>query len=443
MSAIGKIKNGHPVGLWKNFHENGNLKSIGKWKHNMLDSTWLFYFSNGLLKQKIQYNNGIKNGFSYTYKLTNDSINYLYKKELYIEGKLHDKQTFYYPNGAIKEFINYTDGKKTDFSVQYDSLGKPVGLKTYRNNKPVSFQKINQKDEKGKKGTWIEVDDNYRITKTQQYQEGTIIENESEEPDKTQPIRYSIEGLQTDHKDSLFSGQFINEIPVGRHLTFDENGNPQAYIIYDSTGNKLEEGKLKNNKLHGTVKGFYLTGNTKYFGAFQQGLKHGNWEFFYENGKIEQLGTYYYNKPHGKWVWFYKNHDTLRIEHYKQGKLDGLYISYDPYGNIIQKGIYYDNQKQELWVENSASVQFKGKYFDGERDGLWTGTYNSGEKAFYGKYIRGKKTGKHIYYYSNGQPRQIEFYNFGKPVKHWQYFDREGNLYKVKTYKKGETLFYK
>ncbi len=443
ISAVGYFKNNQPHGLWKNFYHNGQLKSIGKRFYGKLDSTWTFYFNDGQIKTQIQYDKGIKNGFAYIYKKHSKTGSYLYKKRLYIDGKLHDKAFIYYPNGNIKSVTQYTEGTKTGTQINFYPDQTPKSIIDYRNNKAVSFQKINQFKDRLKSGTWIKIDDQFNIKEEIQYTEGKQTQVKSID-DQFREINYTIEGLENKQKDSLFEGKFVDGQPVGRHIWYDSAGAPFKYILYDSLSRKIESGRIKNYQKSGPVNGFYLNGNIKYEGNYHKEKRHGKWTFFYKDGEsIEQEGFYHTGKLNGKWVWFFKNQDTLRIENYRYADKEGLYISYEGFGNIIQKGEYYDDLKQGLWLEKRGQVTFKGKYFDGERDGHWIGHYNNGFVAFEGNYVRGKRNGKFIYYYPSGIKRRIEFYKFGKSVGHWQFFDQSGNLYKVKTYKEGESIYYK
>ncbi len=443
ISATGFLYKGQPHGLWKNFYNTGTLKSVGKRFFGKLDSTWTFYFSTGQIKMQIQYDKGIKNGFTHIYKFDEDYGHYLATKKLYIDGKLHGKAYSYYPNGNIKTVTQYHEGEKSGYKISFSISSKPKSLTEFRNNKPVSFQRVNQLSDSLKTGTWIKLDDRFNIKNTDQYRDGKTLNNQQEK-NKRKAIKYTIEGLNSNPQDTLFEGQYIDGIPVGRHISYDTAGLPIQYIEYDSLGRKREEGKIEQYKVSGEVTGYYPNGERKFTGSFKRNYKHGLWIYYFKNGvAIEQKGFYRYGKLHGSWYWFYKNGDTLRIENYRNGKREGTYISYDVFGNILQKGSYYNDQKQKKWFEKRGHVIFKGAYFDGERDGQWLGHYENGIKAFEGNYVRGKEQNKFIYYYPSGHKRRIEFYKFGKPVGHWQFFNQEGLLYKVKSFKKAESIYFK
>lgn len=441
ISSIGTINNGRPDGFWINYYPDGNIKSEGNWYKGLLDSTWIFYFHSGHIKLKIQYNQGIKNGYCLTYNFDKDSLHYLEKRELFVDGHLEGKVFDYFSNGTISSVTHYKSNSKTGEKIEFDTNGSPKSVYHYENNRLVSKEQVNRLSNGTKNGIWIAIDNDFNIVSKKMLSNDSVISEKSYE--NNIKVKYTIEGLEETFKDTAFQGQYIDNVPVGRHLQFDSLFNPVSYIIYDSLGNKLEEGKISNNKIHGLTIGYYLNQNIKYKGFYRVNRKHGSWKYFYPDGKLEQKGNFQSDKVHGEWIWFYRNGDTLRSESFKFNKRDGLYVSYDPYGNIIQKGFYENDLKQGEWIENTGEFVLKGAYFDDLKDGKWFGLYHNKEKAYIGNYLRGKPIGKHIYYYKSGNIRKIEYYESGRKTGYWQYFNKKGQLYKVKSYQKGEDIYIK
>jgi len=441
ISSTGALYNGRPHGNWTNYYPDGNIKSKGNWYRGLLDSTWNFYFHDGNLKLQIQYSKGIKNGYSYTYSVTKDSVHYLSKKELYVDGKLEGKTIEYNTVGEVKRIVNFKSNLKEGSEIVFTENGDPKTVYIFENNRLVTKETVNQKSNNSRNGTWIKLDNNFNIVSSLEYSNDSIINNEIDT--KFDKIKYTIEGLENQIRDTAFQGQFINGIPVGRHILYDSLLEPVSYIMYDSAGNKMEEGNISNYQLNGNIKGYYTDGSLKFTGFYKSNLRHGSWKYYYPDGTMEQKGNYINDKLNGKWLWYYKNEDTLRLETFRLGKRNGLYLSYDPYGIIIQKGYVDNDMKQEFWTENTVEFILQGNYFDGLRNGQWRGVYHDGKKAYIGEYLRGKPDGKHVYYYKNGNKRKIEFFETGRKVGHWQYFTKSGKLYKVKSYNKGESIFIK
>ena len=70
---------------------------------------------------------------------------------------------------------------------------------------------------------------------------------------------------------------------------------------------------------------------------------------------------------------FRPNGKTLRlvkIENYKNNRLDGFYSSNDM--GEGEEGRYKDSQKHGIWKEYTPFITAKGKYKHGKKHGLWT-----------------------------------------------------------------------
>lgn len=425
ISSEGVFQNNVPHGIWKSYYENGTLKSIGKRVYGILDSTWTFFYSNGKIKEIVEYKNGVKNGYCYQYLLI--PTYHLAIKELYIDGLLEGTKTEFHVNGKIEKEVPFKKGKREGESFIYDSLEVPQSIITYRNNKGISFEKI-------KPGDIFQTDTAYQFS---------FGNTDSILSSNNKYRIYTIDGLLNDvlEKDSLYKGQYMDGKPIGLHYEFDSIGKPYVFTLYDSVGNKLAIGHIKDLQYNGATKGFFTNGQLKYEGAYSNNMRSNRWKYYYSSGLIEQFGNYLKDVKHGKWVWFYCNGDTLRVETFHMGQLEGLYVSYNENNQIIKKGNYINNLKQDLWFLNTGHVQFEGNYFDDEKDGLWIGFYVDHEYAFKGNYVRGKKNGEHIFYYPNGDIRVIEQYSYDRPVNHWKYYDKTGKLYMIKSYGKKEKIY--
>jgi antitoxin component YwqK of YwqJK toxin-antitoxin module len=64
--------------------------------------------------------------------------------------------------------------------------------------------------------------------------------------------------------------------------------NTPEIVIYGDNGNQLNEGYIKNNKLHGYWAGFNKKDNTLSFGKYDQGEKVGKW-YFWSEGNLRRV----------------------------------------------------------------------------------------------------------------------------------------------------------
>lgn len=137
----GYFKNDKPIGEWKRFHQNGELKaklvyspnsnkiiaelydtegilvSRGNYFGTEKDSIWTYYDNNVIVARE-NYLKGLKNGFSYSY-LPDGSV---ISKSNWLNGKLNGELREYYSSGNKKSEISYLDGKRHgDIRIYFES----------------------------------------------------------------------------------------------------------------------------------------------------------------------------------------------------------------------------------------------------------------------------------------------------------------------------------
>ena len=64
--------------------------------------------------------------------------------------------------------------------------------------------------------------------------------------------------------------------------------NTPEIVIYGDNGNQLNEGYIKNNKLHGYWAGYNKQDNTLSYGKYDQGEKVGKW-YFWSEGNLRRV----------------------------------------------------------------------------------------------------------------------------------------------------------
>lgn len=100
------IKN-KPVGEWKYYFENGKLESVGKYtQKGALDATWRWYYDNGTLRRQQSYIAGLEDGEYEEYDETGKQI----VKGQYIEGL--EEGEWITDFGYYKEIGNYKSGAR-------------------------------------------------------------------------------------------------------------------------------------------------------------------------------------------------------------------------------------------------------------------------------------------------------------------------------------------
>lgn len=99
---------GKEQGLWREFYDDGKIKSEGHYKDGKREKKWNFYFNNGHVEQTGEYVNGKPSGEWIKY-FSDGKLN---RDEFYENGKENGIMTEYSRDSVIIARGNYVDGKK-------------------------------------------------------------------------------------------------------------------------------------------------------------------------------------------------------------------------------------------------------------------------------------------------------------------------------------------
>ena len=121
-----------------------------------------------------------------------------------------------------------------------------------------------------------------------------------------------------DMKEVLYdrSGQYItgdnyNTSVIGFFYNQKVYNGP-GFIRFRS-GEKREQGTLKNGFRSGTWTGWDKEGNKKFVGEYKKGKAHGKWVGFHVNGKKKYEGNYELGFQSGNWN-YYDNNSKKNLE---------------------------------------------------------------------------------------------------------------------------------
>ena len=460
IASKGYLVNGKPEGIWKSYHMSGVKRSVGKWKNGKLDSTWIFFDHTGDTSKIINYLQGKKNGFVYTYYTGSDNgKNNLQSKELYLQDKRNGKAYHYYRNGKIKKIIPFTHDVKNGLALSFDSDSNIISMTRYRNNEIILHEEINRYNENNKKtGVWKSFYPNGNIKEEKEYLNGKLngvykIYNKSgylinSLHYKNGDIIKESDSFSTeinlrekfDEKGNLiFQGSYLNQKPIGIHRYFNQKGNVIKSKTYNAYHQLISEGIVQlNGKKKGKWIIYFPDGPKKAEGYYKNNFKNGPWNFYFINGKLEQTGSYSNGRLTGSWKWYYKSGNLRKEEFYIYGLADGESVEYSDsiIPTIIAKGNYMQGEKEGVWFYDIGDQTEKGKYVIGLKDGKWYRYYKvNNQLAFEGLFLQGSKDGKHKYYYPNGNVKEIQYYDAGQKVKSWVKYDKNGELILVIQYR--------
>tara|TARA_B100000214_G_scaffold372290_2_gene350270 strand:- start:1229 stop:1759 length:531 start_codon:yes stop_codon:yes gene_type:complete len=100
------------------------------------------------------------------------------------------------------------------------------------------------------------------------------------------------------------SGQYITGDDYSSFFYFNQKVyNGPAFNKYRS-GEKREEGVLKNGFMSGVWTGWDKNGKKKFVGEYERGKAHGKWTGFHPNGQKKYEGNYEIGYQTGNWTYY-------------------------------------------------------------------------------------------------------------------------------------------
>lgn len=194
-----------------------------------------------------------------------------------------------------------------------------------------------------------------------------------------------------------YTGQFIDDKPVGTFIYYFTTGGKKAEITYKSSNSSytimyhenetiLAQGKFVNQQKDSTWKMYTKSGRVSIIENYKNGILQGERLVYYPLGnsetkkdQIAQKQTYLNGKLDGKQVDYFDNGKVWKETNYDYGKKSGEEISYSPYGNIDLKDYYFNGVKNgwcSAYDSLGENVIGKAYYKLGERlDSLQTVKY--------------------------------------------------------------------
>ncbi len=187
----GQYKNGLPIDEHVFYDKNGFTQKKNTFKEGKIitEST---YFTNGKIKEKIAYNDSIKDGISKEF----DKEGNLLKDIEYNKGRIkrilyynnHEKQKEEFYSYVHLRIITYKNNKKTKEEVFIkDSTIKDGTWKIFDDNENISTETVYENNKKikfgsyinnKKAGIWIVYSNDFKYKTIETYKEGTLIKTE-------------------------------------------------------------------------------------------------------------------------------------------------------------------------------------------------------------------------------------------------------------------------
>ncbi len=126
----GTFKDDHPVGEFKRYYENHNLKSVLIYSEDGRKADATIYHSNGFISLQGKYMDQLKEGqWKFYSEMTNG---YLISEEEYTGNIRNGASIKYFPDGTVAEHVMYINDKMDGEGLQYYESGK-IFLRSYYN----------------------------------------------------------------------------------------------------------------------------------------------------------------------------------------------------------------------------------------------------------------------------------------------------------------------
>lgn len=370
------------------------LKEEGLLKNGLLDGYYYTYHDNGVVKTKSFYVDGKKEGEEITYFDDGE----LKRQSFYVNGLLNgkviefDNNTLDYPQNGYAQVLNYKNGKLDDRQIAYRHYNKDsiwcediyedgTLQKEVVYNDDGSVRRIFTPINTTTNGDTVSFNYNHTLL----YTEDEYTDNSKISIDIHQvfiPLIKDENGMLRDNNGTILLG-----IPSKEDSRYDPSKHPFEYARMETH--------------NGYVMSSYGI-NTSILKNSLKGVAHGKYQLFDRQNRITSEGQYTYGTPYGIWkVYNYEGN----IGYYRT-------IDYDNSDNVIR---YYtlDNKPYSGTVTDyySDSNKSTGSVKDGFREGLWIGYEPNGEIYNKVNYLLGQEDGECFYYYNDKNIYQVISYN--------------------------------
>ena len=425
-------KDSLPHGKWIGYYKDGETKHVKRFEDGKKQGKWQFFTEKGDVHSLELYENDKRNSEWFKKGEGKD----IYYQFWDMDSLVSEYADLHYPNGQLIEKISYKEGLKNGKFTGYYQNGAKKYLKRYEDDEPegkwqyyTMAGKTNAEEiyVGGKRNEeWFRIEEN-GDTYYQYWDLDSLI---SEYADLHYPNGQLIEKISYKKglKDGKFTGYYENgevkykkryseDLPDGKWDYYTASGKKNEEQIYVDGKRNEEWYRLEENgdtyyqywdkdslvseyaDLH------YSNGQLIEKISYKKGLKDGKFTGYYPSGKVEYVKRYEEDKPMGKWKFVREDGTTKKIEVYETGKKNEEWITYEKNGDV-----YYQFWDMDSLVSEYADLHYpngqlieKISYKNGQKNGKFTGYYESGQKKHIRTYKDDKLEGKFADYTESGQ----------------------------------------
>ena len=452
LASEGCLVGGVPEGVWTNYDAKGVLQSEGERKNNKPTGVWRF-FVDGVVSEEVSLEFGVKHGVQVLYDagVLTDSV-------WWVNGKREGVAKSFRGDGSLNWEVPYVNDQKEGKATQRNSEGMPVAYRWHSQNRLIASEQFNRFDALDRKtGPWKVFHPSGRVVETGTYLEGMRhgvfqyfdargnltevreyrFDQWIQAEESTTPV-VEVQERRRENGTLEETVTLVDGVMQGVSRRYDESGEVVGGALFEQ-GVLVAEGiTTEEGERDGPWKTFWPHGAVRSEGMYQQGLREGEWVFYRRSGEVEQRGAYQAGELHGVWTWWYEGGEVHRTESYRRGKPHGAFTENKPDGTPLVQGLYDDGLKEGLWVVEVNDHREEGVYVYGQKDGVWTHTYGSGQRQFEGAFDLGQPTGKHKTWHPNGVLEESGSYESGAKHGKWKLYSDEGLLLHEYIYRYGK-----
>ncbi|SMD46399.1 hypothetical protein SAMN00777080_5088 [Aquiflexum balticum DSM 16537] len=325
------------------YYPNGQIKAEYSLLNGEINGEIKFYKPNGKIDKVSTLINGIENG---PFKEFDEEGNLVAEYSM-SNGKIEGK-FIVYEQGKISHSFNYENDLKNGQYIEYyynkdngNLRGRLIG--DYKNDK--------------KNGSWrllVLGDDMENLLKFENFTDG-VLNGAFQKPDR----------------DSLKIGSYKDNKFHGEYKVYLDTKGSLYGGVFETDISKLtlvKEGYFNHGLKSGNWKYYDLAGTLVNEGKYVNGERSGEWIERYSYN-LENEPIYYFQKGHylrgkreGKWIQFKTESNLEEIFNYKNGELDGEYLTLNHFSNNQHKGIYSNGKLKELSIYDSLGITLYTKY---------------------------------------------------------------------------------
>lgn len=174
----------------------------------------------------------------------------------------------------------------------------------------------------------------------------------------------------------------------------------------------------------------------------EEGRRHGKWKVTFEGTKeLKFEGSFEHGKETGEFKFYkkgFQEHPTAIIEFQDPATATATYYTQE--GKPISRGMMKNKQRERTWVyfhNKSDDTMMVENYSGGELNGLQITYFPDGATAEKTEYRNGKKHGESLIYGKNGQVLQHLNYQDGELHGQAVYYDATGKKIMEGEYREG------